>query len=65
VWNFLKISWLCLLNVQKFCRKLYQEIHAAGSGKEIASFMPKILLFTNTAYIGIHFIFIHDFEVRA
>jgi hypothetical protein len=45
--------------------KLYQEIHSAGSGREIASYMPKILLFTHTAYTGIHFIFIHDFVVRA
>jgi hypothetical protein len=44
--------------------KLYQEIPSAGSGREIASYMPKILLFTHTAYIGIHFIFIHDFQVR-
>ena len=45
-----------ILLKNSICKSLLQGV--------IASEMPKMLLFTHIAYIGIHFVFIHEFVVR-
>jgi hypothetical protein len=49
--------------MEKFCLKINSICKSFLQGV-IASEMPKMLLFNHTAYIGTHFVFIHEFVVR-
>ena len=53
----LSMKYRNILLENSICKSLQQGI--------IASEMRKMLLFTHTANIGIHFVFIHEFEVKA
>jgi hypothetical protein len=55
-----------LLVMSNNCRKILLENSICKSLQEavIASEMPTMLLFAHTAYIGAHFVFIHEFEIR-
>ena len=44
------------LKINSICKSFLQRV--------IASEMPKMFLFTHTAYIGTHFVFIHEFVVE-
>ena len=56
-----------LLGMSMKCRKILLENYFGKSILQgiIASEMRKMLLLTYTAYIGVHFVFIDEFVVRA
>jgi hypothetical protein len=56
-----------LLGLSMKCRKILLENSICKSILQgiIASEMRNMLLLTSTAYIGVHFVFIHEVEVIA